>query len=157
MSNRAVRRKDRQITTEECHQLLVKGEYGVMATVDAAGEPYAVPISFVVMNSKVYFHCAHKGHKIDNIAQNPRVSFVVVGQVETVYTEDYTAYYESVVISGIAHEVTDEQEKYDSLYALIEKYFPDRLDSVEAYIRKNMPPTAVYAIEIVNITGKANK
>jgi len=152
-----VRRKDREIGLEESRKILDSGTYGVLATVDASGQPYAVPLSYVVLNEKIYFHCARSGHKIDNLAGNPRVSFVVVGRAEAVYNGHYTTYYESAVVFGRTCEVEDADEKYAAIYALTEKYTPDNMDKAEEYIRSHMKPTAIYAIEMEIITGKANR
>ncbi len=157
MQARAIRRKDRQISHEECLELLRTGEYGVLATADAEGQPYAVPLSYVLMNGKIYFHCAHEGHKIDNLKQNPRVSLVVVGFTEPVYDKGFSTYFESVVVFGRVDEILDEAEKNDSLTALAKKYLPHDLDKLEENLNHYRLRTAVYALSPEIITGKAKK
>lgn len=59
--------------------------------------PYAVPISFVYLNNKIYFHSAKAGHKIDAIVKNPKVSFAVIDE-DTIVSKEYTTYFRSVVV-----------------------------------------------------------
>lgn len=153
----SVRRKDRQIDPEESRALLDNGIYGVLATVGADGQPYAVPLSYVVFKDQIYFHCAHSGHKINNLANEPRVSFVVVGRAEAVYNGHYTTYYDSAMVFGRAREITDEDEKYAAIYALTKKYTPNAMNPADEYIKKHMKPMAIYAVTMDIVTGKANK
>ena len=44
------------------------------------GYTYAVPLSFVYADGKIYFHAALSGHKLDAIKNNDKVSFCVVSQ-----------------------------------------------------------------------------
>lgn len=157
MAQGIVRRKDRQISPEESRAILERGDYGVLGTVDADGHPYVTPLSYIVMNDEIFFHSAREGHKITNLAADNRVSFVVVDRTETAYNGHFTAYYESVTVFGRAREVTDADEKYSALYALIKKYTPERLDKAADYIARHIKPTAVYAISLETVTGKANR
>ena len=62
-----MRRKDKEIGTDEAINLLTKCEYGVLSTVGNDGQPYGVPLNYTYKDNCIYFHCALKGHKIDNI------------------------------------------------------------------------------------------
>ncbi len=58
---REMRRKDRETSEEEACQLLAAGEYGVLSTVGADGEPYGVPLSYVYRDGEIFFHSAPEG------------------------------------------------------------------------------------------------
>jgi nitroimidazol reductase NimA-like FMN-containing flavoprotein (pyridoxamine 5'-phosphate oxidase superfamily) len=152
-----MRRKDRAVGESEALELLGRGQYGVLATVGEEGEPYAVPLSYVFREGKIYFHSAPAGRKIDNLRYRPRVGFTVVGKAAPVFERGFSTNYESAMISGTASEVVDENEKYAALYALAEKYLPEHLDKADAYIRHAFPDVAVYAIEIERTSGKARR
>lgn len=153
-----IRRKDRAISEDAARAILEKGEYGVLATVDGAGQPYAVPISYIFHNGTLYLHCALKGHKLDNIAANPRVSFCVTGPTEPVFHGNgFSTNYESCVIFGTARIVTDDAERRDSLYALTVKYFPDKDAEIWDAIHRLDAVTLVIAITVESITGKARR
>ena len=156
MKQGQIRRKDRMLNEEESRNLLLKGEYGVLATVDEAGQPYATPLSYVYLEGKAYFHCAREGHKIDNLNNNPRICFTVVGPVEAVYDRDFSTYYESVIFFGKAQEI-DGEEKKRALLALAEKYLPDHMDKADGSIEHLWSRTAVYGLVPEMMTGKAKK
>ena len=155
MSRPEIRRKDRSLSEEDSTALLARGEYGVLATVDAKGRPYGVPLSYIWRNGRVYFHSALQGHKISNIGVNNAVSFTVVGDTQPVYANNFTTYYESAVVFGTVSEIADSDEKYAVLHALAEKYLPEHMDKAEGDITRSFARTAVYAIFPELITGKA--
>lgn len=152
-----MRRKDRAISTTEARDLLEKGEYGFLATTGNDGLPYGVPLSYVLLQDRLYFHSAMNGRKLDNIRFCKQVSFTVVGDTEPVYTKNFTTYFESVMVFGAMHEVTDADEKFQALYALAAKYLPDYLDRAEADIRASFSHTAVLCLPIEEMTGKAKR
>ena len=96
----------------------------MVATCDAAGQPYITPLNYVFHRGNIYFHSAPKGHKLDNIAVNSRVCFEVSQTDKPVFAEKACACstrYTSVVVFGRARVVTDDGEKVDALNALTEK------------------------------------
>lgn len=153
----AVRRKDRMTDEQTARELLKRCEYGIMATAGADGLPYAVPLSYVVYDDAVYFHCAHVGHKIENIDANPRVCFTVVGATRPVYAKNFTTYYESAVVFGTVSKIEDAARKTEILMRLAAKYLPEHMDKAPADIAGSLARTAVYKIAIEHITGKAKK
>ena len=150
-----IRRKDREITTREAIEILDSAEYGVLSTVGKDGQPYGVPLSYVYRNSSIYFHCALIGQKLDNIADNPRVSFCVVGKTK-VLPFKFATEYESAVAFGLASEVYG-NERYNALVWLLEKYCPDFVDEGKQYIGLKDKATKVIKIEISHVSGKARR
>lgn len=75
---REIRRKKQQLTMEESIDILKKGTSGVLALCGDEDYPYAVPISYVYEDSKLYFHGAKSGHKIDAIQRQEKASFCVI-------------------------------------------------------------------------------
>ncbi|PKO04330.1 MAG: hypothetical protein CVU41_17410 [Chloroflexi bacterium HGW-Chloroflexi-3] len=154
--NRSMRRKDRQMSQESAIELLVRGEYGVLSSVDEDGQPYGVPVNYVFDgNDSIYFHCAREGHKLDNLRTNPRVSFTIVGNPQIMDWKFSTAY-ESVILFGTAEEVEGD-EKYQRLKMLAQKFSPNYMEEFEKDIEKAMIPTVVIKINILQISGKERK
>ena len=154
---KAMRRKDRAISQEEALELLERNEYGMLSTVGEDGQPYVVPLSYVLMDGQLYFHCAQVGQKIDNIVFCPRVCFCAVGATQPVYDGGFSTYFESVLVYGSARNVDGAEEKRRSLMLLAEKYLPEHMDKAEGDITKSFQRTAVYAISIDHISGKAKR
>lgn len=150
-----MRRTDRAISTEEATRLLSDGEYGVLASVDAEGQPYAVPLNYAYLHNCIYFHCALTGQKLANLADNLKVSFCVVGKTR-VLPEQFATEYESVIVAGAASEVRG-SERQAALIALLDKYSPEFIAEGKRYIEQKDALTTVIRIEITTLTGKARR
>jgi len=148
-----MRRKDKAMPAGAMIGLVRDGEYGVLSTADGNGQPYGVPLNYVMLNNCVYFHCALEGHKLDNLAANPLVSFCVVGRT-SVLPAEFSMAFESVIIFGRASVIYGE-ERYRALNGLIEKYSPEFVSEGGAYIEKFDNQTRVVRVTIEKMTGKA--
>jgi len=148
-----MRRKDKAMQDRDIIGLLQNGEYGVLSMVDGNGQPYGVPLNYVLVNHSIYFHCALEGHKLDNIALNHNVSFCVVGRTNLLPAE-FSTEFESVIVFGRA-SVVDGEERYQALNGLVEKYSPEFVAEGSAYIEKFDSQTRVVKVEIDRMTGKA--
>ena len=168
---RGIRRKEKQLTLEECHEILTKAEYGTLATMGADRYPYAVSVNFVYHDGSIYFHCAAIGHKLDNIDYCSKVSFNIVTDVCVVPLirdesniepnlrfNGFDTSFNSVVIFGRAKEVFD-KEKRDGLIALLYKFLnlseqnQYKGEGIK-YIEKSSKRTKLIKIEIEHMTGK---
>ena len=147
-----MRRKDKELGTDESIKLLTECEYGVLSTVGDDGQPYGVPLNYAYKDNCIYFHCALKGHKIDNLDANPKVSFCAVGATQVLPSE-FSTNYVSVVAFGVASEVQG-TERYNALVLLLEKFSPGFMDEGKKYIEKLDKVTKVIKIEIQHLSGK---
>ena len=75
------------------------GTSGVLALAGDNGYPYALPISYVYSDGKIYFHSAKSGHKIDAVKRCEKASFCVIAE-DNIIPEEYTTYYKSVIVFG---------------------------------------------------------
>ena len=151
-----IRRKDRELSEAEALSLLREAEWGVLATVDEAGWPYAVPVNHAVVDGALIIHCATVGHKLANLAFNPKVSYCAVTQAETLPLELATRY-ASVIVFGQAELLTDAGEKREALRALGLRFAAGHQDLVDREIEKDLSRTAVVRIRIERATGKARR
>ena len=147
-----IRRKEKKIGIDAALNLFSKCEYGVLSTVDNGGQPYGVPLNYAFRDNCIYFHCAVVGHKLENIENNPKVSFCVVGETE-VLPAKFTTSYVSAVAFGNASEVQG-VERYSALEWLLEKYSSEFMEAGKKYIEKKAQATKVIKIEIQHISGK---
>ena len=60
---RAMRRKRQQLSEEESISILRKSTSGTLTLLGDNDYPYAVPISYVYADGRLYFHSALSGHK----------------------------------------------------------------------------------------------
>ncbi|MGL4853999.1 MAG: pyridoxamine 5'-phosphate oxidase family protein [Lentisphaeria bacterium] len=155
MHTHSMRRDDRAIDENRIRDILNKGEYGVLSTVDNDGTPYGVPLSYAFDGNKIYFHCAKDvGHKLVNIASQKKVSFTVVGETSLLPAK-FSTEYQSAIAFGIANEVLAIDEKKKIAFLLIQKYSPDFIESGNAYIERAIDKTGIYEITITKVTGKS--
>jgi len=150
-----MRRQDRELTWEASMAILENGEYGVVSSVSADGQPYGVPVSYVLHEGCIDFHSATEGHKIANFSSSDRVSFCVIGKTN-VLPEKFSTEYESVIVFGHISE-REGTDKTQSLQALITKYSPDHKDIGNTYIEASQDRTKVFSVSMDQITGKARK
>lgn len=108
--------------------------------------PYAVPLSYVYYDNKIYFHSAKAGHKIDAIRKNSKASFCVIEQ-DNIIPEEYTTYFRSVIVFGKIRILEDENEKLKALEILAEKYSPEQEEGRLQEIKKGFKH--LYMIELV--------
>lgn len=119
-----MRRSKQALSNEKCIEILNKNTSGVLALCGNQMEPYALPISYVYENHKIYFHCAKSGYKLDLIQENNQVSFCVIDQ-DVIVPEKYTTYFKSVIVFGNIHMLEDDDEKQHAIETLAIKYSPD--------------------------------
>lgn len=148
-----MRRKDRALSEEAAIQILKDGEYGILATCGADGQPYGVPLSYVYHDGRIYFHGAKTGHKLQNLSCSPKASFTVVGHTH-VLQEAFSTAYRSAIAFGEVSPV-EEAHQAEALMLLAEKYCYDNLSNAERYIQKMLGHVGVYCMEILHLTGKA--
>lgn len=151
---REMRRKKQLLSHDECINVLLKGTSGVLAVLGDDDYPYAVPMSYVYDNEKIYFHCAKVGHKLDAIKNHSKVSFCVIDQ-DHIVPEEYTTYFRSVIVFGKARILTDRNEINQSIKILAKKYHPtDTKQHRDEMIDKEIQAMCMFVIEIDLMTGK---
>lgn len=151
-----MRRKDREMPKEFAIAVADKCEYAFMSIVDKNNMPYCVPISIVRDGEHIYFHSALDGFKIDCLRHNPNVCLACVGDTYRLPNQ-FTTEYESAIIRGIAIEVIEDSEKISALKLLCERHTPTNMSGFNTAIEKSLFRTAVWRIDIAEITGKRKK
>lgn len=151
---REMRRKRQALPLEQCEEVLRRGTSGVLALSGDEGYPYAVPISYCYDGSRLYFHCAKAGHKLDAIRREPRASFCVVDQ-DRVVPEEYTTYFRSVIVFGRVTVLEDDGAKRAAVEKLALKYAPaDRAEHRREYIDREWDALCMLEMQVEHMTGK---
>ncbi|MDF2514151.1 MAG: Pyridoxamine 5-phosphate oxidase [Herbinix sp.] len=150
---REMRRNKQVLSLEESIEILNNGTSGVLAVYGDEGYPYAVPLSYVYHDSKIFFHCAKSGHKLDAIERNSKVSFCVIDQ-DKVVPEEYTSYFRSVIVFGNARILDDETEKRSALVMLAARYSPDQVQGRQQVIESQFKQVCLIELSIDHMSGK---
>ena len=154
---REMRRKRQALTQAQCQAILEQGSCGVLALSGDDGYPYAVPLSYLYHQGKLYFHCAKSGHKLDALRREPKASFCVVAQ-DQVAPLEYTTLYRSVIVFGRLRELEDDREKRAAIEALALKYAPqDTPAHREEAIQRDWGPLCVLELTPEHVSGKQGK
>ena len=160
--NTPLRRKDRLRTQEEARAIMESCDFAVLSTTDNENMPYGVPVSVVLEENHLYFHCAKAGRKLENIQQNPHVclTFAKLRLVDMWILLDIfqqkTTRYESVIAEGTAAIIEEETEKRHALQLLCRRYTQHSDEEIDAYIQHYFAQTGVVRIDLESICAKAN-
>lgn len=150
---REMRREKQRMKHEECIAVLERGTSGVLAVSGENGYPYAVPLSYVFSEGKLYFHCAMEGHKVDAIRSCDKASFCVVDQ-DRIVPEKYTTFYRSVIAFGRVKILENEAAKRAAVDVLAQRFRPGHDAERWAEIDGAMPRLCVLEMTIEHMTGK---
>lgn len=150
---REMRRNRQLLPEEESIAILENGTSGVLALSGDGGYPYAVPISYVYNDGKLYFHSALSGHKIDAIHRNELASFCVIAQ-DIVVPAEFTTRFRSVIAFGRIRIIDEPVEKRRTAELLAAKYDPDNLGNLDREMEKGFDRMCMIELEIEHLTGK---
>lgn len=159
MTHYEMRYEKRKLPEAEALAKFEDAEFCVVSTVDEDGAPYGFPISHVLIDRTIYIHTTNTfGHKLDDFKHNPRVCVTVAGDARPTYEATFfTTRYESAIAFGTIREVPVGAEFRKALVQLCLKYVPDAQKEIGAAIEREISDTAVWAIDIDEVTGKASR
>ena len=150
---RPMRRFRQQLSDDESVGILMKATSGTLALLGDNGYPYAVPISYVYAEGKLYFHSALSGHKVDAICSCDKASFCVIEQ-DDIRPKEYTTYFRSVIAFGRIHIVEDDAEKLSAARLLSERYNPGDEEGFQKELEKGFARMLIIRFDIEHLTGK---
>lgn len=153
---REMRRSNQQLTDAETLEILKLGTSGTLAVLGDNGYPYAVPLSYVYDNGKLYFHCARTGHKLDAVKSCNKASFCVIA-MDNIVPEEFTTYYKSAIAFGKIAIIENAEEQRKAIEILSDKY----CDVDESMRNKEIDSFAsklcMLKLDIEHMTGKTAK
>lgn len=150
---------EREATFEDAQYILNHGEYATLSCVDEDGTPYGIPISYAMIDEKMYVHTGlGPGHKFENWERDNRVSIAVAIDLEPIYVETFfTTRYASVVASGTISRVEDSVTARKALVALCMKYMPEAKAEIGGAIEREWDITSVWEISFDEVRAKAGR
>lgn len=172
-----MRRLDREKPREFALSVIDRADWSVLGVTAPGGHPYTLPLSLVREGNHLYFHSATAGRKVELLRDGTEVSvsFVSRAVVPSLYTEAeiaaligegktkllasqvYTTTFESAHVQGRVYRVSDPAEKSKALQLLCERFTPDVAHLAPEVIRQSLGYTAIYRIEIEQLSGKAKE
>lgn len=149
---REMRKKKQLLPAEDIKAVMERCTNGVLACMGDDDYPYAVPVSYVYLDDRIYIHSAKAGHKVDSILKNPKVSFAVIDE-DTIVSAEYTTYFRSVIAFGKAR-LAEGDEWTKAFRALVEKYSGDQPEESKHKEISGCTQSHTIAIDVEHITGK---
>ncbi|GHU49743.1 nitroimidazole resistance protein [Clostridia bacterium] len=151
---RRMRKVNKLLTKQDAEAILDRNTNGVLAVHGDDGYPYAVPLSYVYAEGRIFFHGAVEGHKMDAILRNDKVSFCVVDH-DDIAPEEFNTYFASVIVFGRARILERDEEKQAGLEFIVRKYSPDYFEKGLDYIKATWDRVNMFEIVIEHMTGKS--
>ena len=152
-----MRRKEKEITNRSEIDTILKGAQVCRLALARENEPYLVPVFFGYDGSRLYFHTAREGRKLDFIAANSRVCFEVELNVNLAPDSSeacrWSVSFESVIGYGKVIEMLTPEEKEYGLNQIMLHYSGKKW----RYKSEVLKRTRVWCVEIESITGKRSK
>jgi uncharacterized protein len=140
-------------SNEECEKIIAGTFQGVLCMTDE-GEPYALPINHAFHNGRFYFHCAARGRKLDVIAKNPAVTYVISKYYGDQEHRDKSmkchGFWESVIAYGTAKIVSEREELLSAFKTFMAYYGRDDLQQDENLFER----TRAIVIEVNKMTAR---
>ncbi len=153
---RKMRRYTQELPVSEALDILKNSTSGTLALLGDEGYPYAVPLSYVYADEKLYFHCAKEGHKIDAIKNCGKASFCVIDE-DNIVAEEFTTYFKSVIAFGKIRILENADEIRTAIEILSDKYCPVGEDLRNKEIESSLSRLCMLEFEIEHLTGKEAK
>ena len=151
---REMRRIKQLLSEEKTVDIMKRNTAGVLALLGDDDYRYAVPISYVYSDGKVYMHSARQGHKVDAVRNHEKASFCVIDK-DRIVPEEYTTYFRSAIAFGKVRLVEDGEEKKKAAELLGRKYYPgDTMENLIKVIDEAEKRFLVIALDIEHMTGK---
>ena len=127
-----MRRKDRQITSEEIITDILQRAQVIRIGLNDGEEPYIVPMNYGFVKTEkgfdFYMHCAQEGRKIDIIRENPKVCFEIDIDHELKSGPKacgWTMNFKSVMGTGVISILENTNEKELGLEIVMGHYNPE--------------------------------
>ncbi len=124
------------------------------------GQPYVIPMNFTRMGDALYLHGSVASRLLGALRRGAPVCATVTlldGLVLARSAFHHSVNYRSVVVLGVAREVTAADEKRAALAAIVEHVLKGRSGAVRGPSDAELAKTAVLALPIAEASAKVRK
>ena len=151
---REITRKNRQLSNEECLEILKNEKRGVLSVIGDEGYPYGAPMNhwYNEEDGCIYFHCGKGGHRNDSLEKCDKVSFCVYDEG---YREEgqWALKIKSVIVFG-KMEIIDDAGTIIDITTKLSYKFTDDAEYIRREIEGNLHRTLLLRLKPEHICGK---
>lgn len=148
-------RKKKQISMEECIQILTSEKRGVLSVMGDDDYPYGMPMNhfYNEEDGKVYFHCGKTGHRLDALKKHNKVSFCVYNEG---YRKDgeWALNINSVIVFG-RMKIVDDLDRVVYISEKLSRKFTEDETYIKEEIEKYSKQTILLELTPEHICGKS--
>lgn len=154
---RELKRKNKQLTEEECLTLLKNERRGVLSVNGEDGYPYAMPMNhfYDERDGAIYFHSGKVGYRTDALRLSDKACFCVLNAGER-EEGDWALTVKSVIVFGRVETLTDPCLIADVCARLSRKFTSDE-DYIQSEIDQYAKATLLLRLTPEHMTGKRVK
>lgn len=151
---RELERKKKQITNEECIEILNNEKRGVLSVIGDEGYPYGMPMNhfYNEADGNIYFHSGKTGHRNDAIEKCSKASFCVYDK-GYVNEGEWALNIKSVIVFGKIEVVENLNEVIDITRKLSYKFTSDN-EYIENEIKHYADKTRLLKLKVEHMCGK---
>ena len=157
MMFRELVRKKKEISREECLELLRSERRGVLSVIGDMGYPYGTPMNHFYNDEdgNIYFHCGKLGHRLDALRACDKVSFCVYEQGASDEGE-WALNVRSVIVFGRV-EIIDDTALIADITARLSRKFTGDEEYIAEEIKNHGHLTLLLRLRPEHICGKLVK
>lgn len=151
---REMAKKNKQISSAQCIDLLKQVPRGVLSLQGDDGYPYGVPTNFWYNDADgcIYFHGGKTGHKVDAMVRSSKASLCVMSEGVR-EKDDWALSFHSVIVFGTVEILTDHAQILDAVRLLSRQFTQDET-FIEGEIAQYAHETLCFRLVPEHITGK---
>lgn len=142
------------LSLEECKEILNTENRGVLSVMGENGYPYGMPMNHIYCEADgcIYFHCGKKGHRLDALKGNDKVSFCVY---DAGYRRpgEWALNVKSVIVFG-RMEVIDDQALICDICEKLSYKFTDDTVYIQKELAQSAKNTLLLKLKPEHISGK---
>lgn len=151
---RELMRKNKQLSQEECIEVLTRETRGVLSVVGDNGYPYGTPMNhfYNAEGNSIYFHCGKVGHRLDSIRDDNKVSFCVYDKGYKIDGE-WALNVKSVIVFGRI-EIIDALDEITRITTKLSLKFTQDEEYIKKEIEQHAHRTLLLRLTPEHICGK---
>ena len=151
---RELTRKNKQISQQECIQILKDETRGVLSVIGDDDYPYGMPMNhwYNEEDGKIYFHSGKIGHRQDALKKHNKVSFCVYDKGYRNEGE-WAFKVKSVIVFGKI-EIIDDMDKIIDITTKLSYKFTQDEEYIKREIEVSGPQTILLQLTPEHICGK---
>lgn len=151
---RELLKKNKQITNDECIEVLINETRGVLSVNGDDGYPYGMPMNhfYNADDGCIYFHCARNGHRVDSLKKSDKSSFCVCEKGSRIDSE-WALTVRSVIVFGRV-EIIDDLDKVIDICTKLSYKFTNDAEYINQEIKLYADAAILLKLTPEHICGK---